>query len=119
VSTSSTNADTGRSSGGQVSLITKSGSNNIHGSVYEYYRPSFTTANDWFNKAAQVSAGQPNVPPFLLRNTFGAFVAGPIKKDRFFYFLSYEGQRKREDLHVTREVPSDTLRQGEMASVCW
>jgi Carboxypeptidase regulatory-like domain len=118
VTTSNTDADTGRSSGGQVSLVTKSGTNKIHGGLYEYYRPTFTTANDWFNKAAQINAGQPNIPPFLLRNTFGAFVGGPIKKDRFFYFFSYEGQRKREDLQVTREVPSDTLRQGEMVYPC-
>jgi len=118
VTTSNTDADTGRSSGGQVSLVTKSGSNDIHGGLYEYYRPTFSTANDWFNKAAEINSGLPNVPAFLLRNTFGAFVGGPIKKDRFFYFFSYEGQRKREDLQVTRVVPSDTLRQGEMAYPC-
>jgi len=118
VTTSNTDADEGRSSGGQVSLVTKSGTNNIHGGVYEYYRPTFTTANDWFNKAAELNAGEPNVPPFLLRNTFGAFVGGPIKKDRLFYFLSYEGQRKRENLQVTRVVPSDNLRQGIVSYPC-
>jgi len=118
VTTSNSDADTGRSSGGQVSLVTKSGTNHIHGGVYEYYRPTFTTANDWFNKQAELTAGQPNVPPFLLRNTFGAFVGGPIKKDRLFYFLSYEGQRRRENLPVTRVVPSANLRQGIMQYPC-
>jgi hypothetical protein len=118
VTTSNSDADAGRSSGGQVSLVTKSGTNNIHGGLYEYYRPTFTTANDWFSKAAEISAGQPNVPPFLLRNTFGAFVGGPIKKDRLFYFLAYEGQRKRENLQVTREVPSANLRNGIMQYPC-
>ncbi|HXZ42513.1 MAG TPA: carboxypeptidase-like regulatory domain-containing protein [Terriglobales bacterium] len=118
VTTSNSDADTGRSSGGQVSLVTKSGTNHIHGGVYEYYRPTFTTANDWFNKQAELNAGELNVPPFLLRNTFGAFVGGPIKKDRLFYFLSYEGQRKRENLPVTREVPSADLRQGIMQYPC-
>jgi Carboxypeptidase regulatory-like domain len=118
VTTSNSDADTGRSSGGQVSLVTKSGTNRIHGGAYEYWRPTFTTANDWFNKAAELGAGEPNVPPFLLRNTFGAFVGGPIKKDRLFYFLSYEGQRKREDIPVTRVVPSANLRNGIMQYPC-
>ena len=118
VTTSNSDADTGRSSGGQVSLVTKSGTNSIHGGAYEYYRPTFTTANDWFNKAAELNAGEGNVPPFLLRNTFGGFVGGPIKKDRAFYFLSYEGQRKRENLPVTRVVPSANLRQGIMQYPC-
>jgi hypothetical protein len=118
VTTSNSDADTGFSSGGQVSLVTKSGTNNIHGGIYEYNRPTFTTANDWFNKAVELNAGEPNVPPFLLRNTFGAFVGGPIKKDRLFYFLSYEGQRKRENLPVTRVVPSDNLRQGIVSYPC-
>lgn len=118
VTTSNSDADTGRSSGGQVSLVTKGGTNEIHGGLYEYYRPTFTTANDWFNKAAEMTAATPNVPPFLLRNTFGAFVGGPIKKDRLFYFFSYEGQRKREDLQVTRVVPSMNLRQGIVSYPC-
>ncbi len=95
VTTSNSDADTGRSSGGQVSEITKSGTNHIHGSLYIYNRPTFTTGNDWFNKAAQIDANEPNTAPFLLRNTFGANIGGPIVKDRLFYFLAYEGQRKR------------------------
>src|SRR5207245_9806574 len=91
VTTSNSDADTGRSSGGQVSLVTKAGTNKIHGAVYAYHRPTFTTANDWFNKQSQLLGGLNNRPPRLLRNTFGAFVGGPIKKDRLFYFFSYEG----------------------------
>ncbi len=118
VTTSNGDADTGRSSGGQVSLVTKSGTNRIHGGAYEYYRPTFTTANDWFNKAVQLNADEPNSPPFLLRNTFGAFLGGPLKKDRLFYFLAYEGQRKREDIPVTRVVPSGNLRNGIVQYPC-
>jgi len=115
VTTSNSDADTGRSSGGQVSLLTKSGSNHIHGSLYEYYRPNFTPANDWFNKAAEIQLDQSNAPPFLLRNTFGTNVGGPIVKDRLFFFAAYEGQRQREDLQVTRVVPSALLRSGGIA----
>jgi hypothetical protein len=118
VTTGNSDADAGRSSGGQVSEITKSGTNHVHGSLYAYNRPTFTTANDWFNKAAQIQADQPNTAPFLLRNTFGANVGGPIIKDRLFFFAAYEGQRKREDLQVTREIPSMALRAGSISYFC-
>ncbi len=115
VTTSNSDADTGRSSGGQVSEVTKSGTNHFHGSLYAYNRPTFTTANDWFNKAAQIGANEPNTAPFLLRNTFGANVGGPIMKDRLFFFAAYEGQRKREDAQVTRVVPSALFRTGSIS----
>ena len=112
VTTSNSNADAGRSSGAQVSLVTKSGTNRFHGSLYEYHRPTFGTANDWFNKQSQLASGLPNIPGKLIRNTFGATAGGPIVKDRVFFFGAYEGQRTRENLQVTRVVPSETLRQG-------
>jgi hypothetical protein len=118
VTTSNSDADSGRSSGGQVSLVTKSGTNHVHGSLYIYNRPTFTTANDWFNKAAQVSQQEPNQAPFLLRNTFGANVGGPIIKDRLFFFAAYEGQRKREDLQVTRVVPGAGMKAGSISYLC-
>src|SRR5438270_5544602 len=62
VTTTGGNADEGRSSGAQVILVTKSGTNTLHGALYEYHRPTFTTANDWFVKNAQLQQGQPNVP---------------------------------------------------------
>ncbi len=114
VTTANSDADTGRSSGGQVNLVTKSGTNGFHGGAYEYYRPTFA-ANDWFNKAAEVGSGLPNRPAFLLRNTFGAFFGGPIKKDRAFFFLSWETMRKREDQVVTQTVPSLSYRQGSVS----
>jgi hypothetical protein len=75
-------ADQGRSSGGQVVLITKSGTNSLHGSLYEYYRNTATSANTWFNNQAGVPVQQ------LVRNQFGASIGGPIKKDRLFYFIN-------------------------------
>ncbi len=118
VTTSNATADAGRSSGGQVALVTKSGSNSIHGTAYWYYRPPFGAANDWFNENAEVSNGLPNKPAFLLRNTFGATFGGPIQKNRLFYFLAYEGQRTRENLQVTRVVPSAGLRNGSVTYQC-
>src|SRR5713226_8978888 len=118
VTTSNSNADAGRSSGAQVSLVTKSGTNNIHGSLYEYNRSNIGQANDWFNEQAQLQQGLPNKPGPLVRNTFGAWVGGPIKKDRLFFFGGYEGQRTNEAIQTTREVPSDLLRQGLVQYPC-
>lgn len=112
VTTSGANADEGRSSGAQVDLVTKSGTNAFHGTAYEYNRSSLGYANDWFNKQAELESGLPNKPGQLIRNTFGATFGGPIRKDRVFFFLAYEGQRTRENVQTTRVVPSDNLRQG-------
>jgi hypothetical protein len=117
VVTSSSNADSGRSSGAQVAVVTRSGTNSIHGSAYEYYRPTNTVANDWFNKQAELQTGEPNVPGKYLRNTFGASIGGPIKKDKLFYFASYEADKIAQNEQVVNEVPSGTsavpgLRQG-------
>ena len=118
VTTTNSGADQGRSSGAQVQLITKSGTNNWHGTGYEYHRPTNMVANDYFNKHAELSNGEPNKPPHLLRNTFGGTFGGPIKKDRLFFFVAYEGQRTRESAQVTRAVPSQTLRQGIIQYQC-
>jgi len=118
VTTSNANADEGRSSGAQVALITKGGTNSFHGSVYEYNRTNVGLANDWFNKQSQLQSGLPNVPGQLIRNTFGATLGGPIVKNRIFFFLAYEGQRTRENTQTTRVVPSDNLRQGIMNYDC-
>jgi carboxypeptidase family protein len=94
VTTSNANADQGRSSGAQVSLVTKSGTNNFHGSLYEYHRNTYTSANDYFVKLAELQNGQPNDPPKLIRNIFGGSIGGPIKKERLFFFANYEGSRQ-------------------------
>lgn len=115
VTTVNSNADGGRSSGAQVSIVTKSGTNNLHGSLYEYHRPSFTVANDWFNKQSQKKAGLPNVPGKLIRNTFGGTIGGPILKDKLFFFFNYEGQRTAENQQVTRTVPTAAFRAGNLS----
>ena len=112
VTTTNANADEGRSSGGQVSMVTKSGTNQFHGSVYEYNRNTFTVANDWFNKQAQESQGLPNIPGKLIRNTFGGSLGGPVKKNKLFFFGNYEGQRTAENRQVTRTVPTASFQQG-------
>ncbi|MGA8869159.1 MAG: carboxypeptidase-like regulatory domain-containing protein, partial [Candidatus Sulfotelmatobacter sp.] len=118
VTTTNSNADSGRSSGAQVTLVTKSGTNNFHGSVYEYNRNSLGHANDWFNKAAEISAGLPNKPGELIRNTFGATFGGPIKKDKLFFFLNYEGQKTQENQQQSLTVPTASFAAGNVSYNC-
>jgi hypothetical protein len=106
VTTTNPNADQGRSSGAQVSLVTKSGSNQWHGALFETHRNDITAANDWFNNKAGVAR------PKLLRNNFGGAIGGPIKKDKAFFFFTYEGFREAKGQSVVREVPLPSLGQG-------
>ena len=115
VTTTGSNADTGRSSGAQVNIVTRSGTDNPHGSLYEYNRNTLTAANNWFNKQAQLSQGLPNTPGKLIRNTFGGTIGGPIKKDKLFYFFNYEGQRTAENQQQTLTVPSASFRAGNLS----
>jgi hypothetical protein len=118
VTTSNYNADEGRSSGAQVALVTKSGTNAFHGSLFETHRSTGTSANDYFVKLAELESGAPNEPPKLLRNNFGGALGGPIKKDRLFFFVNYEGHRQREAQSVVRVVPSASLADGVLLYPC-
>jgi hypothetical protein len=118
VTTSNYNADEGRSSGAQVSLVTTSGTNNFHGAAFWSTRNTYTSANDYFVKLSELSAGAPNTPPKLIRNNFGGAVGGPIMKDRLFFFVNYEGHRERDQVSTVRIVPSPALQDGVMTYLC-
>ena len=118
VTTANSNADSGYSSGAQVALATKSGTNNFHGSAYEYNRNTVFSANDPFLKESQLSSGEPNKAPKLLYNVFGVTVGGPIKKDRLFFFANYEGKRQAQGTSVSRIVPNAPLQQGFLQYLC-
>jgi|ERR1700683_1498899 len=94
VITSNPNADQGRSSGAQVALVTKSGTNALHGALYEYNRSNLLEANDFFNQQLERSQDLPNRPLQLVYNVFGVAAGGPLKHDRVFLFFNYEGQRQ-------------------------
>ncbi len=115
VTTSNPNADEGRSSGAQVALVTRSGTNQYHGAAYEYNRSNFLEANDFFNKQQQLAAGEANKPPKLIRNVFGVALGGPVKKDRVFLFMNYEGRRDDEGVSVNAgTVPTAAFRGGNL-----
>ncbi|HEY2962900.1 MAG TPA: carboxypeptidase regulatory-like domain-containing protein, partial [Pyrinomonadaceae bacterium] len=120
VQTSTYSAEYGRSPGGQISIITRSGSNEFHGSLFEYLRNDKLDANDWFaNRAGQAR------PPER-QNSFGGTFGGPVLLPRFgeggsqpwydgrnktFFFFSYEGLRLRNPKFALTNVPSLGLRQ--------
>ncbi len=114
VTTANANADAGRSSGAQASMITKSGTNKYHGAAYEYYRPPLTASNNWFNKQAQINEGLPNIPTKVLRNIFGGAAGGPILKDKFFFFANFEAQRQAEDAQVVNTVATQSYAAGSI-----
>ena len=106
VQTSLYDATFGRSGGGNVQAVTKGGSNFLHGDAYDYFRVDSLNANNPFLKAAGV------VRPPLNRNVFGATLGGPIKQDRAFFFLAYQGTRERNGASVNSVSPSVLIAQG-------
>ena len=93
----------GKRSGGQVSVVTQSGTNALHGSLFEFLRNSALDARNFFDQAG--------VPPFR-RNQFGGALGGPIRKDRLFLFGNYEGFRQALAVSSVSEVPDQQARQG-------
>src|ERR1051325_2044716 len=99
-------ADMGRSSGAQIQLVTKSGTNDWHGAGYEYHRNTITAANSFFNNKNGIDR------PALIRNQFGASLGGPVKRNKLFFFFNYEGRRDASQDQELRIVPLDNVRNG-------
>jgi len=97
-------AEYGKRSGGQVSVVTQSGTNALHGSLFEFLRNSSLDSRSVF-------AQTPHVPPFR-QNQFGGALGGPLKKDRLFLFGNYEGFRQAQTLSSVSVVPDAQVRQG-------
>ena len=106
VTTENANADSGRSSGAQVSLVTRSGTNAFHGSAYYLYRGPATASNSWFLKQSQLVKDQPNTAAKVLQDTFGTTFGGPLLKNKLFFFGAYEGFKQASDVVVSQTVPS-------------
>ncbi len=104
-------ADVGRTAGGVINLITKSGSNDFHGSLFEFFRNEHLDARNYF----VANAGDP-IPPYK-QNQYGGGFGGPIRKNRTFFFGSYEGLHIRQGLTYTATVPTPAERQGNFAGI--
>ena len=99
-------AEYGRNSGAIVNMVTKSGTNNFHGSVYEYFRNNALDARNYFNVMNDPTTGAPLAQNQFHNNQFGGSVGGPIIKDKTFFFTSYEGQRESMGLSFENYVPT-------------
>jgi len=106
IETSSFSPEFGRSPGGQVMLTTRSGTNEFHGTAFEYFRNTAMDANNWFNDDAIPQI--PKAPEH--HNDFGGVLGGPIWKDKTFFFVSYEGARL--DLPVTQQIQVPFIDSG-------
>jgi hypothetical protein len=111
-------AEWGKFSGGIVNLSTKSGSNNWHGSVYEYFRNKVLNANEYFHKADEIAAGQSNTPPPWTQNQYGFQLGGPVIKDKTFFYVSWEQYRQRTGSPFTTTVPGANMLSGDFSAVC-
>ncbi len=113
VSTAPVDAEFGRGMA-QVQMISRSGTNEIHGSAFEFNRVTALSANTWFNNQLGLKPDGTLAAPrnFLIRNQFGARTGGPIIKNRTFFFLLYEGQRQKTNTAENDTVLTATARQG-------
>ncbi len=128
VTTTNPNANQGHSGGAQISVVTRSGTNEWHGSLFELYRSAGLAANDFFNNRngrfvatdTSVILGQAKVGdlrnprPQLIRHSFGGSFGGPIVKEKAFFFYSYEALRQTSQTTVVRTVPLASLGRGEL-----
>ena len=111
VQTNSNSAEYGRFTGGVVNIASKSGSNNFHGTAYEYYRDKILNANPYFANVKHL----PRAP--FLQNQFGGAFGGPLWKDHTFFFVNYEGYRNREGRLFTQTVPTAAETQGDFSAL--
>jgi len=101
-------ASAGQGGGGQFELVTRHGTNQFHGAAVEYHRDTDLEANSWFND----NVGAPTPP--LVRNQFGGNVGGPIWRDKAYFFFDYNGRRDALSDVLTRTVPLDSYRNGQI-----
>jgi hypothetical protein len=111
IQTSTFAPEFGRTPGAQISIVTRSGTNELHGTAFDYFRNDVLDANDWF-------ADEEGLPkPEERQNDFGGVLSGPILKDRTFFFFSYEGLRLRLPTVGLTEVPDQAARQNAVPAV--
>ncbi len=111
VLTSNHDASFGRNAGGQVNVALKSGTNQLHGTVYHFFRNAALDARNHF-----APAGEPD--PKYQRNQFGFTLGGPIVRNRTFFFGDYEGRIAREGITRITNVPTDAERVGDFSAYC-
>lgn len=103
-------AEYGRSGGAQINVVSRSGNNQLHGSIYEYLRNDAFDARNFFDNTDQPT-------PVFQRNQFGAFLGGPISRRKTFFFTGYEGTRVVDAMTKTARVPDSASREGDFSNL--
>ena len=116
IETSTAAPDSGLTAGGQIAIVTRSGTNQFHGSLFDYFRNDALDANDWFN-GVNILNPSPLPKAEERQNDFGGAFGGPVLKDRTFFFFSYEGLRLRLPQTALTQVPDLEARQDAIAAV--
>ena len=106
--TSGAKAEYGRNAGGQVELITRSGTNQFHGNLFDYLRNNDLNANNFFNNLSVPTVAVPK----YIQNLFGGSVGGPVKKNKLFFFFNYQGSRISQDQTRNRTVLTPDAKKG-------
>ncbi len=110
IATNNYNAEFGRAGGAVVNVITRGGTNQLHGSLFEFHRDTALSARNLFNVA-------PQAKPSSIRNQFGGTAGGPIRKDKLFFFGSYQGTYQRRGLQEVDTVAVDAWRRGDFSGL--
>jgi hypothetical protein len=111
INTSVSPAEYGRSTGGVISAVTRSGTNSLHGSAFGFLRNSALDSPGYFDIASH--GGNGSIAPYR-RGQFGGSLGGPIKKDKTFFFGTYEGLRQGNGTNINPQVPTDATRNGDV-----
>ncbi|MGH9831380.1 MAG: carboxypeptidase regulatory-like domain-containing protein, partial [Blastocatellia bacterium] len=111
IATNNFDADTGMAAGAAQTVVTKSGTNDFHGSAFEFYNGDKLNANSFASNASALAR-----PP-QSRHTYGGSLGGRIIKDKLFFFASYENFRDRRGANQTFQVPTDKMRNGDFTEV--
>jgi Carboxypeptidase regulatory-like domain/TonB dependent receptor len=109
VQTNNSSAEFGRFTGGVVNIASRSGTNQYHGSLFEYHRNKALNSNTFFGKRAGLDK-----PPFV-QNNFGGSMGGPVLRDKLFFFGNFEGYRNREGVLFRRTVPTAAMKAGDFS----
>ena len=111
IQTNNLGAEFGRFAGGVINMATKSGSNEIHGSAYEFLRNKVLNSNTFFNNASGIGT-----PPFV-QNQWGGNVGGPIVRDKVFFFSSYESYSQRQGRSLLLDSPTVAMQRGDFSEL--
>ncbi len=112
VTTAAGDSDQGQAGGAAITVLTKSGTNQLHGSAFEYHDNDHLKAYNYFSKANPLASGLASPKPLRVYNNYGGTIGGPIVKNKLFFFYSFDGTRQRDGAVGTYGVPTTDMKAG-------